>query len=132
MRKWHFSNLPAPLGADPELSTHRAYGLPKPATTPELLQEFATVRINPTGELREPLSPEQAGAVIGKFDGYTMNEADAADGARQWPQLRGQFLVDRDGVVRWANIECAEGLAGIGKFPSADEILAAVRTLRGA
>ena len=25
---------------------------------------------------------------------------------RQWPQLKGQFLIDRDGIVRWANIEC--------------------------
>ena len=49
---------------------------------------------------------------------------------RQWPQLKGQFLIDRDGIVRWANIECAtEGLAGVGKFPSTDEILAAARTL---
>jgi hypothetical protein len=33
--------------------------------------------------------------------------------------------------VRWSNIECAgEGLAGIGKFPSADAILAAAQTLR--
>ena len=49
---------------------------------------------------------------------------------RQFPQLKGQFLIDRDGVVRWANIECAnEGLAGIGKFPSREEILAAARSL---
>ena len=30
---------------------------------------------------------------------------------RQFPQLKGQFLVDRDGIVRWANIECSEGIA---------------------
>jgi hypothetical protein len=34
--------------------------------------------------------------------------------------------------VRRANIECGnEGLAGIGKFPSRDEILTAARTLVG-
>ena len=49
---------------------------------------------------------------------------------RQWPQLKGQFLIDRDGIVRWANIECGtEGMAGIGKFPSLDEILSAARAL---
>jgi hypothetical protein len=33
--------------------------------------------------------------------------------------------------VRWANIECAtEGLAGLGKFPSDEEIVAAAQTLR--
>jgi peroxiredoxin len=119
------------LGADPELSTHRAYGLPKPAATPEFLQEWAAVRINPEGDLPAPLPIEQAAEAAGKrFDGYTMNETDAAETARQWPQLKGQFLVDRDGIVRWANIECAEGLAGIGRFPSTDEILMAARTLQ--
>ena len=39
------------LLADPELTTHRAYGLPKPAATPELMKEMESVRINPTGEL---------------------------------------------------------------------------------
>ena len=48
---------------------------------------------------------------------------------RQWPQLKGQFLIDRDGIVRWANIECAEGLAGMGKSPSVDEILTVARAL---
>ena len=51
---------------------------------------------------------------------------------RQWPQLKGQFLIDRDGIVRWSYIECGtEGLAGIGKLPSAGEILAAARSLEG-
>jgi hypothetical protein len=49
---------------------------------------------------------------------------------RQWPQLKGQFLIDRNGIVRWVNVECAtEGFAGIGKFPSEEEILTAVRAL---
>ena len=43
---------------------------------------------------------------------------------------QGQFLIDREGIVRWANIECArEGLAGVGKFPTDGEIFAAVREL---
>jgi hypothetical protein len=49
---------------------------------------------------------------------------------RQWPQLKGQFLIDRDGIVRWANVECgAEGVAGVGKFPTEEEILAVAREL---
>ena len=35
------------LAADPELITHRAYGLPKPAATPELMQMMGSIRINP-------------------------------------------------------------------------------------
>lgn len=120
------------LAADPELTTHRAYGVPKPAPTPELMQELDSVRINPDGIFAQPLPVEEAAAAIGKLDGYAGTETDQADLQRQWPQLKGQFLIDRDGIVRWANIECGnEGLAGLGKFPSRDEILTAARSVVG-
>lgn len=120
------------LAADPELSTHRSYGLPKPAATPELMQEIASIRINPDGIFPEPLPLEAAAAAAEKLDGYAANQTDQADMDRQWPQLKGQFLIDRDGIVRWAKTECAdEGLAGLGKFPSRDELLAAARALGG-
>jgi peroxiredoxin len=118
------------LAADPELSTHRAYGLPRPAVTPELMDAIAATRINPHGEFPEPLPVMDAAAALAKQDGYTENDIDKADLERQWPQLKGQFLIDRDGIVRWANVECAaEGLAGLGKFPPEQEILAAARAL---
>jgi peroxiredoxin len=117
------------LAADPELATHRAYGVPKPAPTPEFMKALESTRINPTGELAEPLPIPEAAMAIAKLDGYTENQTDQADMERQWPQLKAQFLIDRDGIVRWANIECAEGLAGVGKFPSEEEILAAARAL---
>lgn len=120
------------LAADPELSTHRAYGLPKPEVTPDLMDQIGTIRINPTGELPEALPIQEAAGAIERIEGgFTPTETDQADMQRQWPQLKGQFLIDRDGIVRWTNIECGgpDGLAGIGKFPTADEILAAIRTL---
>lgn len=117
------------LGADPELTTHRAYGVPKPTPTPEFMKAMETTRINPTGEFPEPLPIGEAAMAVAKLDGYTNTEADQADLERQWPQLKAQFLIDRDSIVRWANIECADGVAGLGKFPSAEEILAAVRAL---
>jgi len=120
------------LAADPGLTTHRAYGLPKPAPTPEIMKAMETTRINPTGEFPEPLPIYEAAMTISKLDGYAENQTDKADMERQWPQLKGQFLIDRDGIVRWANVECAtEGLAGIGKFPSEEEILTAARALPG-
>ena len=49
---------------------------------------------------------------------------------RQFPQLKGLFLIDREGIVRWTHIECSsEGMAGVGKFPSEQEILGAARNL---
>jgi peroxiredoxin len=118
------------LAADPELTTHRAYGVPKPAVTPEFMKMMETTAVNPDGVLPQPLPIPEAAAAVGKLDGYTGNATDQADMERQWPQLKGQFLIDRDSVVRWASIECGtEGMAGIGKFPSREEILAAAQAV---
>jgi len=120
------------LAADPEMVTHRTYGLPRPAPTPQLMEALATTRINPTGELPEPLPVQEAAMAIAQRDGYVATATDEAEVGKQWPQLKGQFLIDRDGIVRWANVECGEeGVAGIGKFPTVDEMLAAVRALPG-
>ena len=129
----YFKYRPTPLrlAADPAMSTHRAYGLPKPAVTPEFMTGMQTTRINPYGEFPAPLPIPEAAAALAKQDGYTANDTDKADVTRQFPQLRGQFLIDRAGIVRWANIECGtEGLAGAGKSPSEEEILTAARALR--
>ena len=118
------------LASDPELSTHRAYGVPKPSVTPELMEALASTRINPHGDFPEALPISDAAAATARLDGYAGTKTDQADMDRQWPQLKGQFLIDREGIVRWANIECAkEGLAGIGKDPAEDTILGAARAL---
>ena len=104
------------LAADPALSTHKAYGLPKPDPTPEFMHALETVKINPDGALPEPMPITEAATAIAKLDGYVENETDRADTERQWPQLKGQFLIDRAGVVRWAKIEGAEGFSGDRKF----------------
>lgn len=121
------------LAADPELTTHRLYGLPKPVGTPEFMKALEVTRIDPTGEFGEPLPVLEAAATLARRDGYVDTETDKAEMERQWPQLKGQFLIDRAGIVRWANVECAtQGMAGVGQFPSADEIVAAVRGLQAA
>ena len=119
-----------PLAADPELITHRAYGLPKPPVTPELMQALQVVRGNPTGELPEPLPLAEVSSALDRLHGFEPTETDRDDKERQFPQLKGQFLVDRNGIVRWVNIECAkQGLAGLGKFPPDEELVAAARAL---
>lgn len=126
--RFHPARLP--LAADPELITHRAFGVPKPPVTQELLQALQSVRFNPTGELPEPLPLVEVGTVLDRLDGFEPTEIDQEDYQRQSTQLVGQFLLDRDGIVRWVNIECAkEGLAGLGKFPTDEEILDAARAL---
>ena len=120
------------LAADPELITHRSFGLPRPPVTPDLMQAFQAVRVNPTGELPEPLPPPEAIKALDRLHGFEPTETDREDAERQFPQLKGQFLIDRDGIVRWVNVECSQdGLAGLGKFPADEEILAAARALSG-
>ena len=118
-----------PVGADPGLATHRAFWLPNfgPPTPEagEVLDRAAARELGLTG-------PVTVGALaqLARRDGYAVTGADEADGARHGVQLVGQFLVDREGVVRWVNVECArDGIEGIGKLPSEDEVLAAARAI---
>jgi peroxiredoxin len=114
------------LGADPQLATHRLYGVPRPEPTPQLMELVENTRINPTGELPEPLPPMQAAMALTALDGYQPTPTDQRERESTFTQMKGQFLIDRDGVVRWANIECGkEGLSGLGKFPSHNELMSA-------
>ena len=121
------------IAADPECTTHRAFGLPRPVMDEQAMKAAESVRINPTGELPEPMPLMQSVPALDKVQGYHKTVVDERDNARQMEhgvQLKGQFLLDRDGVVRWANIECAsEGLAGFGKFPTDEELIGAAGTL---
>jgi hypothetical protein len=132
---FRFHPARVPLAADPEMLTLRAYGVPKPPVTPELLQAFQSVRVDPYGELPEPVPITKVAMTLNQLDGYNLTETDKDDIQQQvrWDhstQLIGQFLIDRGGIVRWGNIECArEGVAGMGKFPTAEELLAATRVL---
>jgi len=116
--------------SDPDCATHRAFGVPEPAPSEQLMQAMQTTRVNPNGALPEALPIVEAGPAMAKLDGYQTTATDERDRERHAMQLKGQFLLDRDGVVRWSNIECArEGLAGIGKFPTDAELLEAVKAL---
>ena len=120
-----------PLAVDPLLTTHQSYGLPRPEPTPELMEAIMATRVNPTGELPEPMPIPQAAEVLAKLDGVQLTETDQRERQWQFTQMKGQFLIDRDGVIRWSHVECErEGLAGFGKFPTYDELLAATELAR--
>jgi peroxiredoxin len=125
---FRFRPTPLTLGADPQLTTHRSYGVPRPEPTPELVQMIGTLRINPTGELPEPLPVPVAAEALNNLDGFRPTATDQLEARSTFTQMKGQFLLDRTGVVRWANLECGkEGLSGLGRFPTHDEFLAAAR-----
>ena len=134
----YFKYRPArmPLAADPEASTHRLFGVPAfqigdtsqwpfRATPDELM----SLRVNPTGELPEALPPPEAAAELNRREGFQLTPVDEQIAAAHGGQLDGYFLLDREGIVRWAHIEAGERMADLGKFPTEADILAAARAL---
>ena len=128
----YFKHRPTrvPLAADPECGIHRAYGLPKAPMNAETMAVLGATKINPTGELPEPLPIFEAAPALDRVHGFQATATDQDEFQRQVGQFKGQFLIDRDGIVRWTNIEgAAEGVSGLGKFPSAAELIEAARVV---
>ena len=85
--------------------------------------------MNPTGELPAPLSPLEIGAELNRRDGFEMTQADEQIYAAHGGLLNGLFLLDREGIVRWAHIEAQDRISDFGKAVPEAEILAAARAL---
>ncbi len=118
-----------PLAVDPALITHRAFGVSQVPVTPELREALRTFRTDVMGELPQPLPIRDAVKVLDARDGFEPTETDTREDQEHGFLDVGQFLVDRRGIVRWANLELAsDGPAGLGKFPSEEELLALART----
>jgi peroxiredoxin len=124
-----------PLAADAEMTVLRAFSVPKPPVTPQLLEKFRSTLVDPFDELAEPVPITDIAMTLNRLDGYEMNERDLQEVEEQWrwdltTQLMARFLIDREGVIRWVDIEGAgEGMAGIGLLASDDELFAAVHAL---
>jgi len=130
---FRFHPLPNIIAAsDPERVSHRAFGLPSLAFTENEtdwphkvgMKAAAAMRIDMPGEMAAPMDPFAAFQFLNEKDGYTMTEADqraAATGA----QLIGEFLVDRDGIVRWSFTEVDDGGRYMFRAPNADDIISA-------
>ena len=132
---YRFRPIGVPLAADPDLTTHRAYGVPNRALTPEILQAVASRYVDLARELEIPATNvAEIRSALCRRDGFEPVAAEQVD-RRVWSQrygaqFVGQFLVDQEGIVRWVNIEGAtEGLRGMEKFPSDEEYLAAAQAL---
>jgi hypothetical protein len=149
-----------PMAADPERLTHRAYGLPMPSMTPEIDQTWQKMRVQVDRTAVTPADLEQLRAAVGAARDMAQS-IDAMGGADQLPlwdfvflQRRlypyemaeseqqawtknitlgtGQFLIDQDGIVRWVKVQATtQPPAGLGNYPSQQELLAAARTLSG-
>jgi peroxiredoxin len=125
----YFKHHPVPitLCTDPAMTTHAAYGLPK--VPKKIWPEYHSTRINPTGELREPLPIPEANEALGQLDLFKPAQTDREDMQRTWNQLTGLFLIDRAGIVRWVFVEATDGPAAIGRYPAAAELVTVARTM---
>jgi peroxiredoxin len=128
---YKFRPVGVPVAADPDLTTHRAFGVPNRPITPEVMQTVASKYVELGHELKLPAT-DMPGikSILNRQDSFEPLEVDQQDFQRHGVQFVGQFLIDRDGIVRWVNIETAqEGLSGLEKFPTDEEFVAAARTL---
>lgn len=121
------------LATDPERAVHRSYGLPMPLYAGAYTELREVTRINPTGELPEPMPIPAAMKRLDAQDELPdLPEAKAVMDAfakRNYAMHVGHFLVDRAGLVRWTWVESPspEDVTQYGRFPTDDEILTAVR-----
>lgn len=139
----YFRHRPTSLTllSDPDCASHHAFGVPEigfleagnpapprwPSRTTAAV--FEATRINPTGELDAPAQPMQANELLNAKDGFALTDADQQIFAAHGTQLTGQFLVDREGIVRWTWVEAPHSPSELCSFPSVNDMLAAVRAL---
>ena len=135
-----------PLALDSDLKVHRAYGLSMPPVTPELEALWKTVRVrldeaalNPAdlsalkqaagGQLELPLYDFVG--VTRRLYPYETTKGEEQDRARNNTLGTGQFLVDREGVLRWVKLQSTTDLAAPISSPADEaELLAAAQALR--
>ena len=115
---FRYHPMPNLLAAsDPERTSHRAFGLPNLEFTENetawpyriSMPALMETRVDVPGELPEPTGPVAAAEILNRKDGYEVTEADQQMIATGLGQLVGQFLLDRQGIVRWSFTEVPEG-----------------------
>ena len=132
----YFRYRPMPnllAAADPERASHRAFGLPNLEFTKDesdwprkvAMNQMMSMRINVTGELPEPLDPIAALTALNKMDGYEITDADQQMQATGLGQLVGEFLLDREGIIRWSFTEVPDGGKNLFGAPTPQDLMSA-------
>jgi peroxiredoxin len=131
---FRYHPLPNLLAAsDPARTSHRAFGLPNLEFTENEtawprkigIDAVMTMRMDLPGELPEPMNPMAAAELLNTNDGYEVTKVDEQMIATGQGQLVGQFLLDRDGIVRWSFTEVPEGGRHMFGAPTPQEVISA-------
>lgn len=132
---FRYHPMPDLLAAsDPGRASHQAFGLPNLEFTenetvwPHKIAMTAVLgmQIEIPGEMPGPLNPIAAAEFLDRKDGYELTEADQQMKATGTGQLVGQFLLDRQGIVRWSFTEVQEGGRHMFGTPNPQELMSAV------
>jgi peroxiredoxin len=132
---FRYHPMPNLLAAsDPERASHRAFGLPNLEFTENetawpnkvSMATAMAMRVNLPDELPEPMDPFAAAEILDRKDHYEVTEADQQMLATGHGQLIGQFLLDRQGIVRWSFTEVPEGGRYMFGAPNPRELMSAV------
>jgi peroxiredoxin len=136
----YFKHYPTTMAiaSDPEMTTHRAYGVPRAELTDGVTVWPKT--LNPADvdvvhadhswrDLNEATSLADAVLLLDRKDGYQRSDAEQDEQQVTWNQLCGLVLIDKAGIVRWTNTEASGGLTDFGNIASASEIIRAAYTL---
>ena len=132
---FRYHPMPNLLAAsDPERASHRAFGLPNLEFTEDetawphkiSFADATNMRVDIPGELPGPMDPMVATEILNRKDHYEVTEADQLMMATGHGQLVGQFLLDRQGIVRWSFTEVPEGGRYMFGAPNPQELMSAV------
>ncbi|PDT07818.1 peroxiredoxin-like family protein [Rhizobium sp. M1] len=135
---FRYHPLPNLLAAsDPERVSHRAFGLPRLQFTETenewphkvSMDTVMSMRVDMPGELPEPMNPIAAMEFLDKADGYEMTDDDKRMISPGEGQLVGEFLLDRDGVVRWCFTEVEEAGRHMFGVPAPREVMSAAANM---
>jgi len=131
---FRYHPLPNLLAAsDPDRISHRAFGLPNVEFTESGtawphkvgMDVLTSMKIDMPKELPEPMGVMAATEYLDKADGYEFTEDDRQMIAGGEGQLVGEFLLDRNGVVRWCFTEVADNGRQMFGVPAAQDLMSA-------
>jgi peroxiredoxin len=117
----YFRYHPAPdllAASDPQRASHRAFGLREVG-----MDTIMAIRIHLPGELPEPMGVMAYSEFLNKKEGYEITESDHQMMASDQGQLVGQFLIDREGIVRWSFTEVLKGGFNTFRAPNSEELM---------
>lgn len=141
----YFQYRPTPvvLAADPDVQTHRAFGLNETEILPDdtdprelhwprttsVAYLKSTVVTHGADELPGPMNLLAASQTLDAKDGFEPTETDKQVATAHPLVQMGQFLIDSGGTVRWSWVEMPDSPGQLGRLPNTEEVIAAARAV---